>query len=439
MQARTFMFKPLLMLSLLPFGAAAQQVSTVATWPASGMAVDNAQNLYLSDFGQKKVFKIAPGGTPVLFSNNYAGPVGIITDASGNVIVADDGHVDSYPSSGATAPIIAGSSNGPVLLNPSAPLHNLSAIARHPSTGTLYVSQSGNAFRIQKVDFAAGTISVLLFEWNIEVRSLAVDSAGNVYYSEWPSNTIQKISPAGTKSLFAGSGSAGYADGIGAAAAFDDPRGLAMDAQDNLYVADFGNNRIRKITPAGVVSTYAGSGANAETDGVGLAAAFKSPHLLAIDALGTLFVADRGANTIRKIAPPRRRIGGSPVLTANTVPSAGLLGANPVVTCGQWGVLKLKYYDAVIDMACGGSYTVRAGNSVEFNINYGCVTNGNACVTGYKASITTPSGANSVVTIANPAQWSYAFTQPGTYLVGFQASCNATVCQNTCTYSIVVK
>ena len=439
MEAQMFMFKSLLMLSLLPFGAAAQQVSTIATLPASGMAVDTAQNLYVSDFNQKKVFRIAPGGTSVLFSNIYMGPVGIVTDANGNVIVADGVHIDSYPSSGAVAPIVAGAPNGPIPMDPSAPLSSLSALARHPSNGTLYVSQSGNANRIRKVDVVAGTISTLLFDWNIEVRSLAVDSASNVYYSVWPSNTVRKISPAGTHTLFAGSGSPGYADGAGAAAAFNDPRGLAVDAQDNVYVADFGNNRIRKITPAGVVSTYAGSGANAEIDGNGVNAAFKSPHVLAIDALGTLYVADRGANTIRKILPNRRRINDSPLLTANALALGGLLGVNPGVACGQWGVMKLKHYDAVNDVVCGGSYTVRAGNSLEFNINYGCVTNGNTCVTAYKASITTPSGANSVVTISNPAQWSYAFTQAGTYLVSFQASCNGLVCQNTCSYGVVVK
>lgn len=443
MNAPSFVFKTLLMLLLLPFGAYAQQVTTVATnLPAAGIAVDSAHTLYVSN--TNKIFKIPVGGTPVLFAASNIQPAGMLIDPNGDVIVADKAHIDRYNPVTASGPLVAGHlsipghQDGPAA---SAQFVHALVIARNPANGDFVVGQTQAGFALRKI--SGGMVSSLYdgsTQGHLFVRGLAVDAVGNVYFTGWPSHSVRKMSPSGVITVLAGSDTtSGYVDGTGSQALFDNPWGIVLDANGNLLVADRYNHRIRMITPAGMVSTYAGSGANAEIDGAGLAAAFKSPAHMALHADGTLYVTDVGAHTIRKIVPNRRRIAGPPVLTANAVAMGGLLGVNPGVACGQWGVMRLKHYNAVNDVVCGGSYTVRAGDSLEFNINYGCVTNGNACVTTYKASITTPSGANSVVTMANPAQWSYAFTQPGTYLVSFQASCNATVCQNTCPYSIVVK
>ena len=95
---------------------------------------------------------------------------------------------------------------------------------------------------------------------------------------------------------------AGYADGTGAAAQFNTPVGICIDSQGNLYVADEGNFKIRKITPAGVVSTVAG-GANGYADGTGSAAQFRVPVGIGVNAQGTLYVTDEGNNDIRAISP----------------------------------------------------------------------------------------------------------------------------------------
>jgi DNA-binding beta-propeller fold protein YncE len=130
---------------------------------------------------------------------------------------------------------------------------------------------------------------------------IASDAAGNLYVTDFGNHRIRKITPAGEVSTFAGS-EKGFADGIGGDARFNLPTGIASDAADNLYVTDIGNHRIRKITPAGKVSTLAGS-EEGFADGIGSAAQFRSPTGIASDAVGNLYVTDTFNHRIRKITP----------------------------------------------------------------------------------------------------------------------------------------
>ena len=104
-------------------------------------------------------------------------------------------------------------------------------------------------------------------------------------------------------SKLAGSGAFGSANGTGSAASFNNPAGVAVDASGNVYVADTFNHQIRKITPAGVVSTLAGSTTPGSADGTGSAASFNNPVGVAVDASGNVYVADFDNNVIRKITP----------------------------------------------------------------------------------------------------------------------------------------
>jgi len=135
-------------------------------------------------------------------------------------------------------------------------------------------------------------------------RDIAIDLQGNLYVTDYLYHRIRKISPHGEISTFAGADSSGlesFADGIGSEARFAHPFGMQIDAAGNLYVADFGNHRIRKITPAGEVSTFAGSGTQGEADGIGALAQLNRPAAMAIDAAGNLYVTD--SHRIRKITP----------------------------------------------------------------------------------------------------------------------------------------
>jgi sugar lactone lactonase YvrE len=177
--------------------------------------------------------------------------------------------------------------------------------------GNLYVADTAN-HRIRKVTpagvvttlagsgtatFAEGTGTGASF--NIPL-GVAVDVARNVYVADGGNNRIRKISPAGVVSTLAGSGTAAFAEGTGASASFNGPRAVAVDTSDNVYVADQINQRVRIVTPAGAVLTLAGSGIATFADGTGAAASFKYPAGLAVNG-GDVWVADSSNQRVRKV------------------------------------------------------------------------------------------------------------------------------------------
>jgi len=133
---------------------------------------------------------------------------------------------------------------------------------------------------------------------------IAVDASGNLYVGDSSLDTIQKISTTGVVNLVAGSsGLGGSTDGTGAGALFNQPGGIVIDSSGNLFVADTGNSTIRKIASGNIVTTFAGSAANKSyKDGTGAGAWFNSPVGIALDALNNLFVADSKNSVIRKIS-----------------------------------------------------------------------------------------------------------------------------------------
>ena len=193
------------------------------------------------------------------------------------------------------------------------------AIAIAPD-GTLYVADAGETNRIRRID-AAGNVTTLPATFDTP-SGIALDKAGNLFVADTGANTIRRIDPTGAVTTLAGDGTAGLRDGAAAQARFNGPIGVAADDKGNVYVADSYNDRIRRITPDGQVRTLAGGDAPGFADGPGAAAAFDTPTALALDRDGALLVADTGNDAIRKIAPDGRV---STIARADPKDSAALL------------------------------------------------------------------------------------------------------------------
>jgi sugar lactone lactonase YvrE len=280
-----------------------------------GIAADEAGNIYVADYGNNRIRKITPGGTVSTFAgSSIAGsedglgkaatfnhPYGIAVDASGNVYVSDNGGslIRKITSDGLVSTFIENTSATGLATDASGNLYVADAIGNV----IVKITPAGviDTLAGDPLSFGAedGTGADATFNNPLGV---AVDASGNVYVADNNNSTIRKITPSKVVSTIAGSGTAGFLDATGTSAVFANPTSLAVDASGNLYVADMTNNRIRKITAAGVVTTLAGSGVVGFTNGIGTSATFDMPTGITIlNGSGNLYVTDNGNNAIRKI------------------------------------------------------------------------------------------------------------------------------------------
>ncbi|HEX8071753.1 MAG TPA: hypothetical protein VF546_17515 [Pyrinomonadaceae bacterium] len=178
--------------------------------------------------------------------------------------------------------------------------------------GSVYVADGGASNRIRKLT-PAGSLTTLagsgegfadgrglVASFNTP-SGLALDGAGNLYVADTGNNRIRKLTPDGAVTTVAGDGAAGYADGAAARARFDGPVGVAAGADGSVYVADTYNDRVRVVTAAGEVKTVAGGGTPGDADGPALTALFDTPCALVVNAQGELIVADTGNNRLRRV------------------------------------------------------------------------------------------------------------------------------------------
>lgn len=297
----------------------------------SALAVDIAGNLYVADTLNNVIRKIAPDGVATTIAGSpgvrgsddgvgslarFNAPAGVAVDQVGNVYVSDtSNHTIRRISPNGTVITLAG------LAGASGSADGIGSMARFSfpygmvvdSVGNLYVADSfNNTIRhvssVGIVSTVAGTAGVrgTVDGTGAAARfafpyGLAIDSLNTVYIADSLNHTIRKMAAGGVVTTIAGvAGSSGAVDGAAAAAKFSQPSGLAVDASGTIYVADTYNNTLRKIA-GGTVSTVAGlAGVPGKADGTGNGARFDHPFSIALNAAGTVFVADTYNHTIRK-------------------------------------------------------------------------------------------------------------------------------------------
>jgi sugar lactone lactonase YvrE len=318
-------------------------IDAALTFP-QGLALDAAGNLYIADEGNNRVRKIDGNGIITTVAGNgqvgYSGdggaaasatlslPTGVALDRAGNLYIADEfnnsirkvtpaGIITSVAGeSGIYPPFFAGDGG----LATAATLDLPYGIAIDPA-GDLYVSDA-NHRRIRRVaaissiittvagdgvsNFAGdgGSATQAALDYPVDVK---VDSNGNLFIADSMNHRVRKVTPAGMITTIAGNGTPGFSGDGGTAttAQLDTPVAVAVDASGNVYISDSRNNRVRQVTPNGVISTYAGNGdyGFSGDGGPAASASLEIPNGLATDAPGNLYFADSNSNRVRKVAP----------------------------------------------------------------------------------------------------------------------------------------
>ncbi|HTM50992.1 MAG TPA: hypothetical protein VL285_19985 [Bryobacteraceae bacterium] len=311
-------------------------VSGVLYQPTA-LAQDTAGRLYVADAGNHCVRRIADGVITTFAGNRQIGatgdggpatsatlnfPTGVAADRSGNLYIADfqNARVRRVGSNGIIT-TVAG--NGTFRLSPdgiaatSAALHIASGIALDPA-GNLYIAENQRP-RVRRVG-ANGVIQTIAGNGQqgfsgegvaattaslFSPSRVAVDRSGNLFVSDNLLNRIRRVTPAGIIQTVAGTGLDSFAgdNGPATSAALHQPEGIALDAAGNLYIADFRNNRVRRVNTAGTITTVAGNGQAASTGdgGPATAAALNAPVGVALDARGNLYISERFGNRVRMV------------------------------------------------------------------------------------------------------------------------------------------
>lgn len=310
-------------------------IGTAASFPGPiGIATDTKGNFYVASVGASSVQKITSTsivstlagvwdvdgyvdgtGTTARFNNL----IGMVADSSGNLYVTDNRNalIRKITPGGLVTTIagrqgISNSIDGDSTTTAS--FRDPYAITRDAS-GNLYVCQRVD-HTVRKIDTAKrvttiggisggpGLANGNYLTDNTFFRNpsgITVDAAGNVYIADEGNHVIRKIDPAGNITTFAGTGSPGASDGTLTTATFNLPTAIVIDPGGNFFVADRGSHTIRKISTTGIVSTIAGTGLPGYVDGSDVSASFNRPSGLALDPQGNLYVADQFNQRVRKI------------------------------------------------------------------------------------------------------------------------------------------
>ena len=319
----------------------------------TGLTLNNG-TLYVSDSANDRVRAVAGGSITTVAGNGVAayagdglaavnanldGPAGLAFDSSGNLYIADArnyrvrmvnaaGIIATYAGDGTASGF--GGQGDPATLTP---LNQPQGVAAD-SAGDVYIADTGHS-RLIEVD-PAGNIQVVAGTGTggaapgqlYNPSGLALDADGNLFIADTANHRIEMLSPAGVLSTVAGTGTAGFSGDGGAAMAaqLDSPAAVAVDANENIFIADTGNNRVRLITPDGNIATVAGTGDAAYNgdSGAALSIALFNPGGLALDGQGNVWIADTGNNRVRLMSARQTAVA-PPVVISGLANSASLL------------------------------------------------------------------------------------------------------------------
>jgi len=406
-----------------------------------GVAVDTAGNLYIADRDNNRIRKVSNGVMTTVAGSGAFGfsgdngpataaqlhwPEGVAVDSLGNLYIADTISYRVRKVSNGVITTVAGNGiqghsgdNGPAT---SAQLYYPSGVAVD-SAGNLYIADYNNS-RIRKV--SNGVISTVAGNgtWGYSgdngpatsaqlyyPRGVAVDSAGNLYIAD-ASNRIRKVSN-GVITTVAGNGTQGYSGDNGPAtrAELYSPYGVAVDAAGSLYVADTFNSRIRRISN-GVITTVAGGGSSFGDNGPATDAQLDSPEGAAVDSTGNVYVADTGNARVRVLIPS------GAACSASVAPLAFALGAsggNLTITVQTtsfcpWAIESLADW-----ITFSGSDIGHGAASVTFMVaaNPGGARTGAVSVAGVSLGVTQQSAFLSIAAVANAASNLAGAISPG--------------------------
>ncbi len=335
----------------------------------SGVAADKTGNLYVADTFDNAIRQISPGAVVTTLAGtltwyNYG-------SADGTGSAARFRYPDRVAVDGAGYLYVTDSGNNTI---------------RKIAPGGVVTTLAGTAGITGSVDGTGG------YAQFADPTGIAVDGTGNLYVTDTSTSIIRKITQAGVVTTLAGmAGVTGAADGTGPAAKFNHPQDLAVDTVGNLYVADSGNNTIRMITPGGVVTTIGGvAGIVGSEDGIGAAARFNNPTGVAVDTSGNLYVTGYNNSAVRKA-----QLASIPVITAQPVGQTLTPGSNVQFSVSATSILPLTYQWYVN----GSPFSGATGNTLSFanarTTDAGdytvVITNALGSVTSNKATLTVSS------------------------------------------------
>jgi sugar lactone lactonase YvrE len=438
-----------------------------------GVTVDAAGDLFIADAANLRIREVDPSGVISTVAGNgsqgylsgYSGdgaaatgaqlyrPNGLALDAAGDLFIADslNNRVRRVDPSGVISTVAGNGSygfSGDGGLATNARLTSPSGVAVD-AAGDLFIADTFNN-RVRKVD-PSGVISTVagngvpgysgdggpatsaaLFQ----PFTVVVDGSGNLFIADSFNHRIRKVDPSGVITTVAGNGTAGYSGdgGPATAASLNYPYSVALDAAGDLFIADYFNDRVRKVNPSGMISTVAGNGTHGYSGDGGLAtsAALAGPVRVAVDAAGNLFIADGNNNRLRKVDSNGMitTVAGNGIQgysgDGGPATSASLTGPSGVAVDAGGNLFLSDAYNAVIrkvsvatTLLVTAPATVTAGDT--FSVTVTAVEDDGSTDTGYTGTVTLGLGMGSLThTFTSADAGSFTFTGVQLFIAGTQ-------------------